>query len=123
MNTTMIDPNTLTKAQRSMLVYAESCLVDQGGLLQAIRMNDDDYAALKHFADQGLLQYGRIPFKALETLAHPSAGPLTHWVTFTDEGWALAHQLRRRLASMERPNRRKVDAFLKVPHEETPEAA
>lgn len=122
MNTT-IDPAMLTKVQRGILLYAETCLVDQGGLLQGVRMNAVDHEALTEFAALGILQYGRIPFKTIETLAHNSAGPYTHWITFTDAAWALAHQLRRRVASMERPNRRKVDAALEAKNPTTSEPA
>lgn len=103
----------LTKAERSTLAYAETCVVDASGLLVGERMNADDLNALKKFRDQGLLDFGRIPARLLGELTKPGAGlHYTHWVTFHDGAWELAHQVRRQRAQQIGPNRRKVNAEL-----------
>jgi hypothetical protein len=86
-----IDPASLTKAQRSILLYAECCLVDHGGLLEGKRMNDADLRALTDFQDAGLLRFGRLPFRAIAQMV---ARECTHWVVFSSAAWDLAHAAR-----------------------------
>ena len=114
-----IDITALTKVERSIILYAESCSVDYGGLLEGKRMNDDDLAALRKFQDAGLLSFGRVPAKLLRPLSDYGRNP-THWVTFTDDAWQLAHELRRERAARGSASRTKVDEVLS---ERTPEAA
>lgn len=86
------DPATLTKAQRSILLYAECCLVDYGGLLEGIRMNEADLDALKEFQEAGLLRFGRVPGRLLGSFIGRS---VTHWVAFAPACWDLVSRLRR----------------------------
>ncbi len=73
--------DNLTKAERSLLLYAETCAVDRKGQLDARRMNDVDIAALQKF--NGVLLY---------FIANGSG------VVLRDEGWAVVGLLRRRRA-------------------------
>ncbi|MDN7965596.1 hypothetical protein QZM92_26810 [Burkholderia multivorans] len=107
---TTIDINALTKVERSIILYAESCCVDCGGLLEGIRMNADDMTALRKFADAGILTFGRIPARLLGPLS--GLREPTHWITFTEEAWQLAHALRRERAARVTASRRKVDDAL-----------
>lgn len=91
-----LTPETITRDQRSILMYAETCAVDHGGLLEGIRMNTADLSALKELAEAGILTYGRIPGKLLGTFRVRQA---THWCDLTDAGWTLAHGLRRARAA------------------------
>lgn len=114
---TPLDITTLTRDERSLLVYAETCLVDHGGLLTAERLNAADMAALAKFKEAGILDFGRIPAKLLGTLPAPGTSGrtlhLTHWVTFHEEAWQLAHALRRARAERgNSANRRQVDEAL-----------
>ena len=108
---TTIDIATLTKVERSIILYAESCSVEYGGLLEGMRMNDLDIAALRKFEDAGLLSFGRVPVALLEPLSRFGRKP-THWVTFTDEAWQLAHALRRERAARGSASRKQVDELL-----------
>ena len=72
-------------------------------------IRDADIAALKKFQSEGLLSFGRIPARLLNSLRHRQA---THWVTFHDRAWTLAHQLRRKRAERIGPDREKVNAAL-----------
>lgn len=109
-----IDTATLTRDERSLLLYAETCVVDSGGLLVGARMNTDDIAALKKFSDLGILSCGRIPWKLIPKLMHPGPGmEYTHYVTFTDAAWSLVSRLRRERAERSTSNnRKKVDQAL-----------
>ena len=109
MNT--IDITALTRDEKSILLYAETCLVDRGGLLEGMRMNEADMAALKKFKEAGALDFGRIPFKTISTLIHPhNGGQFTHWVTFHEPAWQAAYALRRLRSQGNSSNRNKVDA-------------
>ncbi|AAL40321.1 hypothetical protein phiE125p48 [Burkholderia phage phiE125] len=108
---TTIDITTLTKIERSIILYAESCSVDYCGLLEGMRMNDDDLTALRKFQDAGLLSFGRIPAKLLGPLSDFGRKP-TYWITFTDDAWQLAHALRRQRAARGSASRTKVDEVL-----------
>lgn len=115
-----IDPATLTQDERSVMLYAETTMIDQGGLMQGCRLNEADHAALEKFKALGILDYGRIPFHTIEELLQPPGGVTmryTHWVTFHEGAWSLAHALRRERAlraERVRTNRKKVDAALAV---------
>ncbi|ERJ35900.1 hypothetical protein L810_1157 [Burkholderia sp. AU4i] len=108
---TTIDITTLTKVERSIILYAESCSVDYGGLLEGMRMNAHDHVALRKFEALGILSFGRVPAKLLGPLSDFGRKP-THWVTFTDDAWQLAHALRRQRAARGSASRTKVDEAL-----------
>jgi len=100
----------LTKAQQSVLLYAESCMVDRSGLLEGIRMNQEDLDALKALQAEGVLTYGRIPSVLLEP---PNRmGGATHWVSFTDAAWEFAHTLRRERGTRVSQKRLDIDALV-----------
>lgn len=80
---------TMTKDEKSCLLYIETCCVDRGGLLEGCRLNAADHAAIGLFKTHGLLtRAGRIPAKLLKNSS-------THYAELSDAGWELAHQLRR----------------------------
>lgn len=93
----MIDISTMTKDEKSIILYAETCIVDKGSLMEGARMNAADHEALKRFQAAGILTYGRI-LSCCPTPSHFSSQP-THWVRFTDEAWTLATALRRQRAT------------------------
>lgn len=82
----------MTRDEKSMLLYIETCCVDAGGLLEGRRMNIKDVEALDKLKKAGLLsQAGRIPF------VHIDLGK-THYAELSDMGFALAHELRKERA-------------------------
>lgn len=107
-NAAEIDLDALTRDEKSMLLYAETVVVDHGGLIEGPRINSDDLAALKKFKGEGLLDFGRIPAALLGTFRRG----VTHWVTFHDGAWTLAHRLRRDRAARPNAARREVDQWL-----------
>lgn len=83
----------MSKDARSVLLYAETCAVDHGGLLEGVRMNEADMKALRKMESDRLLRYGRIPARLLGQF--PGQRKPTHWVKFYDFAWEVAHELRR----------------------------
>lgn len=102
-------PDTMTKDERSCLLYAESCAVDGGGLMEGIRMNHEDHEALKRFGELGLLEFHRIPASILGSGAKSS---WTHIVTLSPDGWELAAMCRRRRARQRGPHATEALAIL-----------
>lgn len=96
----------LTKAQRSILAYAECCAVDAGGLMESIRMNQEDHHNLQLFALAGLLRYGRVHSSLLGT--GPANTSYTHWVELTDAGRLLVALVREKRAEHRGPFATKV---------------
>lgn len=82
-----------SKDDKSMLLYAETCVVDHGGLLEGQRMNGADLKALLKFEHDGLARSGRIPAALLGE--YKGTRKPTHWIKLTPFGWAVAHELRR----------------------------
>jgi hypothetical protein len=103
---------TLSRDDRSILLYCECRLVDAGGLLSGTQVNATDLSALNDFKDAGILDYGRIPFHVMESLPAFGGQRNTYWVTFNDAAWKLAHDLRKLRAAAPHTSRQKVDAAL-----------
>lgn len=89
----MDEARELTKDQRSVLLYAECCAVDYGGLLDGRRMNADDHENLRQMQAIGWLTWGRIPSQLLGKHNFSQTSP-THWVKLTTKGWEMAHACR-----------------------------
>jgi len=89
-----------TRAEKSILLYAESCLVDNLGRMSNIKMNEEDFDNLKKLKEEGLLDFGRLPFKEIERLQkyfNRLTLP-THWVSFSDETWEIVGAMRKERA-------------------------
>ena len=89
----------MNKNEKSILLYLETCLVDQRGRVESQRMNEEDFENIEKFKKENLIDFGRIPFKELEKL-NKLSGPriYTHWIKSTDEAWKSAHKFRRERA-------------------------
>lgn len=96
---------TMTKDEKSCLLYIETCCVDRGGLLEGCRLNAADHVAIGLFKTKGLLsRAGRIPAKMIENSD-------THYAELSEAGWERAHQLRRWRARPEARFRRQAAIF------------
>lgn len=86
----------LDKDEESLLLYFETCLVDNFGRVEGIRMNDIDHVNMKRFVESGLIEFGRLKAKEIEKLRKINMRRRwTHYVRFTDKAWEIAHKLRR----------------------------
>lgn len=86
-----LTPDTMSKVERSILLYLESCAVDAGGLAEGRRMNDEDATAIEKLKAEGLLEFSRIQGTMLGSATNKN---WTHWAHLTAAGWALAGNLR-----------------------------
>jgi hypothetical protein len=82
----------MSRDERSLLLYFETCVVDLAGRVDPRRMNEEDEVIANKWADKGFINYGRIA-----SADHNSQGCL--WVEFSADAWSLAHQARRQRAA------------------------
>ena len=79
-----------TKDEKSILLYLETCLVDNYGFAKGLFMNEIDIEISKKWDEEGFIVFKRIPFDYLEKAGQRN----THYVRFTPEAWIIAHDLR-----------------------------
>jgi len=84
-----------SKDEKSLLLYLETCLVDNRGNVTGVRMNDADFVIIKKWKEEGSISFQRVPFHEITTAG---VFPQTHTIKFTDEAWKLAHKFRRERA-------------------------
>ncbi len=94
--------NELNRTEQGLLLYLESCLVDNQGYVQGIKMNTDDLEIAKRWAREGFIQFERLKFgDGTMEVANQYTGDArnttrrTHRVRFSDAAWDEAHRLRR----------------------------
>jgi hypothetical protein len=85
----------MSKDERSLLLYIESCAVDYAGLVHSLKINEADYTLLKEWDASGFISWSRITFKSLQLLSDKHR---TTFVRLSEEAWILAHQERRNRA-------------------------
>lgn len=97
----------MTKDEESLLLFFETCLVDHGGEVKTVHMNDADFAIAGRWHDRGYIAWGRMRGKwIVSQRAKAVTGPdlrtrstaVTHWVRFSGEAWRDAARLRRERA-------------------------
>jgi len=74
----------MSRDERSLLIFFETCLVDYCGRVNAQRMNQMDQEIADRWTEEGFIKFGRIASDY-----HNGQG--AHWVEFTGEAWKLAH--------------------------------
>lgn len=84
----------MTKDERSQLLFLETCAVDHGGLVDSRHMNTSDFSLTEQWSKDGFISFGRITFSDMEKYSKHSY-KASHWVSFSDEAWNLAHQERK----------------------------
>lgn len=82
----------MNPTESSLLVYLECCMVDYGGQVESVRMNNYDFAILDKWKETGYIQFGRI--KASDIFVHNGIAK-DHWVVLSETAWKDAHVLRR----------------------------
>ena len=79
----------LSKAERGLLLYIESRAVDNGSKLDGRQINKEDIDLLTEWHKQGLVRFGRVPFKEIER-------NLTHFCVLSNDAIKLAQECRRK---------------------------
>lgn len=92
----MITYELLTKDERGLLLYLETCAVDAGGLIDVRKMNEDDFAIARRWDAEGLIAFGRLPGALV--FSRKKNNPYRHlsnYVILSPDAWQLAHAERR----------------------------
>jgi hypothetical protein len=85
---------TMTKDERSLLLFLEACAVDKWGKIDARHMNKLDLGIAERWDKEKFIGFGRIAYKFINT-DKAAFGIATHWCKLSDEAWKLAHEERK----------------------------
>ena len=88
----------MNKDEISLLLFLETCAVDNGGKIDIRHMNDTDREIAERWHKSNFISYGRIKFADINSNK-------THWCHLSDEAFAEAHELRRKRATRMWKNR------------------
>lgn len=86
--------DTMTRDERSQLLYLETRAVDYGGKVATEKMNGDDFKITDRWRKKGFIRFERLLAKHVGRVG----GRCTHCVVLTDEAWECAALERRRRA-------------------------
>ena len=86
---------TMTKDERSLLLFLETRAVDYGGRVLTVHMNSDDVDIAKRWTKDGFLSFGRRKMEDIEGDVSTPSHRATHLVELSDDAWAIAHEERR----------------------------
>ena len=81
----------MTKDERSLLLFLETCAVDNTGLVYGPHMNDDDREISKRWNESGFIKFGRIAYASIQSFYTPYA----NWCELSDDAFQLAHEERK----------------------------
>jgi hypothetical protein len=80
----------MTKDEISLVLFFETCCVDQHGAVDPRAMNEEDYNIAKRWDKEGYIRFGRICAADLGRMRGK-----TNWVELSDQAWADAHAERK----------------------------
>lgn len=91
----MHNAENMTKDEKSLLLYIETCMVDHYGRLESQRMNTADFENLEKWKKEGFISFGRLKYRYIAAIQKMGiAYKPTHLVRLSEEAWILAHTLR-----------------------------
>lgn len=84
----------MSRNDKSLLLYLETCAVDYGGLVEARRMNAEDLATMERWNESGFVVSGRVSSDDLRRWENHTRRP-TRWCELSEQAWQAAHAERR----------------------------
>lgn len=84
----MITLENMTRDEKSLMLYLETCAVDNVGRIKDAHLNEEDESILYRWDVAGLIQIGRVCSKDVSRVSY-------RWVMLSSTLWDLAHQERR----------------------------
>jgi hypothetical protein len=79
---------TMTRDEKNLLLYFETCAVDHTGKVNVIKMNADDKKIAENWNKEGFCQFGRIAFEDVNVHG-------CHWCSLSKDAWKLASEERK----------------------------
>ncbi len=104
----------LSKDEKNLLLYIETCVVDYAGTVEAVRMNEVDFEAAKTLEEKGLCSVRRLKIASIEK--RKGSRKPTHHAILSDEGWVCAQRLRKEKAEMRSKRQKITDDEVTQPH-------
>lgn len=83
-----MEKDTLTKNERSLLLFFETCMVDGCCLVDTRHMNEEDTRIAEAWTEQGYIYFGRLPIDAIVSAK-------TYFVILLPEALQIAEELRK----------------------------
>ena len=83
---------TMTKGERSLLLFLESYAVENSGRIKTVCMNGDDMKTSEQWNKEGFVQFGRVAVEDLSDFG-------SHWCFLSEEAWQLASAERKARAA------------------------
>ena len=74
---------TMSKDEKSLLLFLETRAVDHAGKIQTVHMNEDDFKIAERWNKKAFIKFGRIAFEDTDKSG-------THWCSLSEEAWTLA---------------------------------
>jgi len=84
---------SLTKDEKSLLLYFEARAVDHSGTVDSTKMNDDDFKIARRWNENGFVEFGRIYSGDLKAFR------ASHWCHLSPDAWKKAAKLRKEKAA------------------------
>ncbi len=81
----------MTKDEKSLLLFLETCAVDQGGLVNIRHMNNEDVSIAKEWNKMRFILFGRVSFASIERLFDKGR---TNWCRLSNEAFQIVSQER-----------------------------
>ncbi len=89
----------MDKYERSLLLFLETCVVDQSGRVNTAHMNAEDMAIAKRWDEEGFVRFKRIHSSLLS-----SSGGAAYWAELSGDAWDAAAEERKARALRNRRN-------------------
>jgi len=87
----------LTKDEKSLLLFFETCEVDNSCIVNTLHMNDKDFEIAKKWNENGFVTFKRMPMAYIQYL-FPRNINKTHYVILSEEATKMANLLRQERA-------------------------
>lgn len=85
---------SLSRIEKSLLIYLETRIVDHFGIVDTRHMNDEDMNIAEKWDKDGFITFKRLPAKYVFNKIHGTVKN-THSVWFSEDAWIAAHKERR----------------------------
>lgn len=82
----------------NLILYLETCLVDNQGCICPARMNNVDWDIMEELKKEGLIDYGRLPSEYIRNQKQRNFNLRSHWIEFNEQTWDIAYKLRKEKA-------------------------
>lgn len=84
----------LSWTEQSVLLYLETCAVDQAGMVEAVRMNSEEFDIIDRWKQTGFVKFSRLPADYVMK-QKGRRDQKTHIVALSQDAWETVQAYRR----------------------------